>query len=198
MDMNSLLKTLLSSQSLQGMGKATDTDAADVKSVLSAALPALLSGAQAQNRDISSGFPEALLSHGKANASDIGAFMKQVDLADGAKIVAHLLGADSKAQIASFAKSSGVSKKKTNNILSAAAPLLMTLLGQESTASAQSEEPSAMSDVISLLLKNVDVGDLLISLLGGSSSSSSSNGKKKKKKKKKNQGLLNTLLKLLK
>ena len=194
MDINSLLKTLLSSKSLQSMGKATDTDPDEVKSVLSEALPALLSGAQAQNRDASSGFSEALRSHGKKDTKDVGAFMKEVDLADGAKIAAHLLGSDSNAQIKSFAKASGVSKKKTGSILSAAAPLLMTLLGQESSASAGSTDPSAMSEIISLLLKNVDVGDLLISLLGGSSG----NGKKKKKKKKKKQNLLNTLLKLLK
>ena len=70
------------------------------------------------------------------------------------------------------------STKKTGEILSAAAPLLMSLLGQES-ASKKSDNNVAL-ELAGALLKNVDVGDLIGDLLGGD------NKKKKSSKKKDN------------
>ena len=70
------------------------------------------------------------------------------------------------------------STKKTGDILSAAAPLLMSLLGQES-ASKKSDNNVAL-ELAGALLKNVDVGDLIGDVLGGD------NKKKKSSKKKDN------------
>ena len=103
--------------------------------------------------------------------------LKNVDLDDGSKIIGHLLGKDDDS-VKKIAKSSGVSAKKTGDILSAAAPLLMSLLGQES-ASKKSDNNVAL-ELAGALLKNVDVGDLIGDLLGGD------NKKKKSSKKKDN------------
>lgn len=179
MDINSLLGTLLSSDSVSGVSKATKADDNEVQSVLNAALPMLLKGAkkQSEDKDTAESFATALLSHGKKDTSNLSSFLKNVDLDDGSKIIGHLLGKDDDS-VKKIAKSSGVSTKKTGDILSAAAPLLMSLLGQES-ASKKSDNNVAL-ELAGALLKNVDVGDLIGDLLGGD------NKKKKSSKKKDN------------
>lgn len=179
MDINSLLGTLLSSDSVSGVSKATKADNNEVASVLNAALPLLLKGAkkQSEDKDTAESFATALLSHGKKDTSNLSSFLKNVDLDDGSKIIGHLLGKDDDS-VKKIAKSSGVSTKKTGDILSAAAPLLMSLLGQES-ASKKSDNNVAL-ELAGALLKNVDVGDLIGDLLGGD------NKKKKSSKKKDN------------
>ena len=179
MDINSLLSTLLSSDSVSGVSKATKADDKEVQSVLNAALPLLLKGAkkQSEDKDTAESFATALLSHGKKDTSNLSSFLKNVDLDDGSKIIGHLLGKDDDS-VKKIAKSSGVSAKKTGDILSAAAPLLMSLLGQES-ASKKSDNNVAL-EIAGALLKNVDVGDLIGDLLGGD------NKKKKSSKKKDN------------
>ena len=194
MDINSLLGTLLSSDSVSGVSKATKADDNEVQSVLNAALPMLLKGAkkQSEDKDTAESFATALLSHGKKDTSNLSSFLKNVDLDDGSKIIGHLLGKDDDS-VKKIAKTSGVSAKKTGDILSAAAPLLMSLLGQES-ASKKSDNNVAL-ELASALLKNVDVGDLIGDLLGGD------NKKKKSSKKKDNDAgeiigdILGTLLK---
>ena len=179
MDINSLLGTLLSSDSVSGVSKATKADDKEVASVLNAALPMLLKGAkkQSEDKDTAESFATALLSHGKKDTSNLSSFLKNVDLDDGSKIIGHLLGKDDDS-VKKIAKTSGVSTKKTGDILSAAAPLLMSLLGQES-ASKKSDNNAAL-ELAGALLKNVDVGDLIGDLLGGD------NKKKKSSKKKDN------------
>ena len=177
MDMNSLISTLLSSDSVSGVSKATKASSKDVQSVLSAALPALLNGAKAQSEDKSTAesFAKALLSHGKDDTSNLSSFLKNVDLEDGSKIISHLLGSDD--SVKKIAKKSGVDAKETGDILSAAAPLLMSLLGQESAS--KKSNGSAALEIAGAVLKNVDVGDLLGDLLGGGDSKKKSTSKKK-------------------
>jgi hypothetical protein len=168
MDMTSLITTLLSSDSVSGVGKAANADKSNVQSVLNAALPLLLNGAKAQSEDKSTAesFANALLSHGQKDTSNVASFLKNVDLDDGAKIIGHLLGnGDS---VKTIAKESGVSSKETSNILSAAAPLLMSLLGQGTSTKKNNNTAAALS-IASAVLQNVDVGDLLGNLLGGGS-----------------------------
>ena len=179
MDMSSLLGVLLSSDSVSGVSKATKADNNEVASVLNAALPMLLKGAkkQSEDKDTAESFATALLSHGKKDTSNLSSFLKNVDLDDGSKIIGHLLGKDDD-NVKKIAKSSGVSAKKTGDILSAAAPLLMSLLGQESAA--KKSDNNVALELAGALLKNVDVGDLIGDLLGGD------NKKKKSSKKKDN------------
>ena len=168
MDMTSLITTLLSSDSVSGVGKAANADKSNVQSVLNAALPLLLNGAKAQSEDKSTAesFANALLSHGQKDTSNVASFLKNVDLDDGAKIIGHLLGNGN--SVKTIAKESGVSSKETSNILSAAAPLLMSLLGQGTSTKKNNNTAAALS-IASAVLQNVDVGDLLGNLLGGGS-----------------------------
>lgn len=207
MDLKKLTSTLMSSDSIKGLSSLTGASKGDVTSVLKEALPSLLGGAkeQAKGSDTTDGFAKALSQHAKDDTSNLAGFLGKVDLGDGAKIIGHLLGSDKDSITKSVAKKTGVSAAKTGSILSAIAPLLMSLLGQQ--ADEDEEKESGVGSLLGGLLDNVDVGSLLSGMIStntASESSSTSTGKKKKKKTAKKDeesssgGLLGILGKLLK
>lgn len=167
MDASSILTTLLGSSSVSNIGKACDTDSATVSAVLAQALPALLKGAdkQASNTESAKGFASALAEHAGANTANLGTFMKNVDLDDGAKIVRHLLGSSEASTTKSIAKTAGINVGTVSAILAAAAPLLMSLLGK---SAGNNTSGDALSSLIGGVMKNVNVGDMLGGLLGAS------------------------------
>lgn len=185
MDINSLVSTLLSSDSVKNVSKKTDTSASDVKNVLSAALPLLLNGAdsQAKSDDTAESFANALADHSKNDTSNLASFLGNVDLEDGAKIVGHLLGSKSDSSTNKIAKESGIDAEKVGAILSAAAPLLMSLLGQQTNEEKENDSSAAIGSLVGTLLSNVDVGSLVTGLLGGGSDSKETSSKKKTSKK---------------
>ena len=180
MDLASMLQTMLSSDSIAKMGEKTGTSADEVKSVLFSALPALLKGVQGQasNKDTVAGFAGALDSHALDDTSDIAAFLSQVDLEDGGKIVGHLLGGDQGETTKAAAKKAGLSTAATGSILGAAAPLLMSLLGQQATqavqAKPQSQQASSGAGLLAGLVGGAQqsadanpLGSMMGSMLGG-------------------------------
>ena len=180
MDLSKIAGSLLSSDSLKGLSSITGASNGDIKNVLSSALPALLSGAteQAKNESTAAGFANALAQHAKDDTSNLADFLGKVDLADGAKIIGHLLGSGKEETVKKAAKASGVSEKKTSDILSAIAPMLLSLLGQQ--ADEDDDKDSGVGNLVGALLDNVDVGSLLSGLI--STDTSSGNGKTGKKK----------------
>ena len=167
MDINSLLSTMLSSGSVNGISQLTGSSNQDVTNVLVSALPSLLGGAGMQATAENSGFEQALYSHAQEDTSNIANFMSGVDMKDGSKILGHLLGANTTATTNAVAANTGVSKRSTASILSAAAPLLMSLLGQQTQAS-QKPGLSTANLIGSLLTGSLNSGSqsLLGSLLG--------------------------------
>ncbi len=181
MDLTKLASMLMSSDSVAGLSDATGASKSEVTSVLKEALPSLLSGATNQAKDASTaeGFANALSSHAKADTSSLTNFLGNIDIEDGSKIIGHLLGSEEKSVTCAVSKSTGVSGSKTNKIMAAAGPLLMSLLGQQ--ADEDDDKESGVGSLIGGLLDNVDIGDILSSVVGTSSGSSSSKKKKKKK-----------------
>ena len=159
MDIKKLTSTLLSEESVKGLSKATGVSNKDVKSILTEALPSLLDGAnsQAKGKSTSKSFATALSDHAKSDTSNLTSFLGNIDLADGAKIISHLLGSDQKSITNAVSKSTGVSKSNTSDVLAAIAPLLMSLLGQQ----ADEDKGSDVGSLIGTLLENVDVVELL-------------------------------------
>lgn len=199
MDFKKLAATLLSSDSVSGLSNLSGASSSDVKKVLAQALPTLLNGAnnQAKDKDTSASFVNALSQHGKADTKDLSQFLGKVDMKDGAKIIAHLLGSNKDDVVQNISNETGVSQKKTDSILSAIAPLLMSLLGQQT---AQEENDSPIEGLVGALLENVDMGDMLMGLLGSDSDDDDDKDDKKKKKKKEadSGNLLSGLMNLLK
>jgi hypothetical protein len=184
MDITSLLGTVVSQDSLNQISRAADVPTKDVQSVLMSALPSLLGGAlnQANDASTASSFAGALNQHAASNTSNLGSFLSSVDLDDGAKIIGHLLGGNSNAVAQQAAAKSGLSLGQTLKILSIAAPLVMSLLGKTAQSQQQAQTQSAtlqplqpqpqqsgsgldISSILGALLKNIDIGKLLISLL---------------------------------
>lgn len=204
MDLLKLTGTLLGSDSIDGLSKRTDVSGADVNKVLAAALPALLGGAkeQAKGKETTESFANALSQHAKADTKDLAGFFGNVDLQDGAKIIGHLLGAQKEDVTQSVAEQAGVSGDKTAMILSAAGPLLMSLLGQQ--ADEDDDKESGVGALLGALLENVDLVELLTGKeeeTSGKKKTKKKNSKKKSSKKEEESGLntlMNGLFKLLK
>lgn len=191
MDLSAIMNTLLSSDTVSGVSKKTGASKGDVTSVLTSALPMLLQGAQSQadDKETAAGFEKALDDHSKDDTSNLRSFLKGVDLDDGAKIVGHLLGGNTSGTTKKVSEASGVSSGATSQIMSAAAPLLMSLLGKSSKDDAGTKknddgDSGLLGQLVSSALSNVDVGSLLSGLLGDSGSSKKKTTAKKTSSKK--------------
>ena len=167
MDLSSVMTTLLSSDSVKNLSKKTGSSQKEVSSVLSRALPLLLAGAGSQTDDQSTaeGFEKALAQHGEKDTSNLASFLDGVDMEDGAKIIGHLLGANTTSTTKQVSKESGTDADSTAQILAAAAPLLMSLLGQETKKSKKADTSALVGALVGEVIKNVDVGSLLTGLL---------------------------------
>ncbi|MBQ6115943.1 MAG: DUF937 domain-containing protein [Oscillospiraceae bacterium] len=169
MDLTSLVNTMMSNDSLEGISQLTNTSNKETKSVLSAALPLLLNGAQAQSQNAStaSGFGNALFNHGQQDTSNVSSFLQGVDMEDGGKIIGHLLGLNTNNAMNQIAMQTGVSNQNTGNILSAAAPLLMSLLGQQLGSNNANATPSLLGSLATSAMGGMNMNSLLGGLLGG-------------------------------
>ena len=167
--LGTLLGGMTSQSSLSSLAGKTGASTDAVKSVLLSALPAMLSGAkgQASHRDTVAGFAGALDSHAKDDTSDIAAFLSNVDIKDGKKIVGHLLGGDQDATTNAAAEKAGLSTAVTGSVLGAAAPLLMSLLGKQVTQAAQAKPQSQNASPAGAQQSPSSGAGLLAGLLGG-------------------------------
>lgn len=162
MDISSIMGTLLSKESVEGVAEKTGASASEVKDVLSSALPALFNGANKQSTDsgTAEGFANALKQHAGSDTSSISSFLSKVDLSDGAKIVGHLLG--KKEDDGQSNNQNG----KSDSIVSAAAPLFMSLLGKQTqNESNNSTGSSNGAGLMGNLFGKVDFGSISSSLL---------------------------------
>ena len=170
MDLTALMSAMLSEESIENLGAKAESSPEEVRSVLGSALPLLLNGANAQatNQQTAPGFLGALQQHAQDDATNIPSFFGNVDMGDGAKIIAHLLGANTGAQTQAVAQQTGVSQAKTGNILAAVAPLLLTLLGQQAASSSNSSNNAlGIGSLMGSLMGSGDMTSLLGSFLGG-------------------------------
>ena len=169
MDLSTLLGALLSSDTVGSMSTTTNVPQSNVQSVLGAALPSLLNGAlnQATNQNTASGFAGALQQHSASDLSNLSSFMGNVDLDDGAKIVNHLFGSNSAQVVSQISQQSGVNAKDTANVLAAAAPLLMSILGKETNQVQQQNSQAGVADIMSGLMGSGNMTSLLGAMLGG-------------------------------
>ena len=189
MDLNSLMGSLLSGDSIANLSQLSGASQKNVKDVLSSALPSILEGAvnQANDENTVEGFANALLSHAKDDTSDVASFMSKVDLEDGGKIIGHLLGNNKEAATQEAATRAGLSVGKTGIILALLAPMLMSLLGQQTQQTQQAQQvqqtqqplqlqQQPQQSAASLLGGAGGLGGLFSGLLGGGASSNTSSG----------------------
>lgn len=178
-----LTDTLLNSNSVKSLSQVSGADDNQVKQVLMDSLPTLVQNMQ-KNASTKSGeqaLAKALSDHAKDDTSNISAFLKNVDLEDGAKILGHILGNKKNTVESGVAKKSGLTSSQASTILAAAAPLLLNVLGNQKEKEDKKESGSLINVLASALFDGNDnkgsngVGEALAdglgSLLGGNSSS---------------------------
>ena len=190
MDLMSIMGALLGDSSTSGISKATGASTSDVTSILSSALPLLLTGAntQANNSSTATGFVNALASHAQDDTSNLSSFFNTAEIEDGSKIIQHLFGSQTTTATKAIAKEAGVTQKQATSVLSAAAPYFMSLMGQQTEAATkqattQTAKTNATANLFSSLLGNTDATSLVGSLLSSALTSNSSSSKKSTKKK---------------
>lgn len=154
MDLQTLMATLLSDNNVNSVAGKAGVSNQEVASVMAAALPMLLNAANAQAgaKETSEGFYEAVQEHAKKDP-------EKVDINEGEKIVEHLLGDEEDTAAKAISKKTGLSKIQVLTILAALAPVIMNMLGKETSSSNSSANTASM----------------LTSLLGGSSNSNATN-----------------------
>ena len=186
MDLLSIMSALMGSSSTNNISKATGTSTSDVTSILSSALPLLLTGVnnQASSSSTATSFANALASHSQDNTSNLASFFNTAEMEDGSKIIKHLFGSQTTAATKAIAKEAGVTQAQASSVLSAAAPYFMSLMGQQTEAetqkaTTQAAKTSATSSLISSLLGNADITSLAGTLLSSALTSGATSSAKK-------------------
>lgn len=161
MDMNDVLKMMMSSDALGMVSEQTGISQQDASAAMEVILPMLLQGMQGQatNQSTQKGFLDALMSHSQDDTSDVKKAIKKADTTDGAKIVNHLLGSNEEEIAAKAKKKSGLDTKTILKIMAIVAPILMAQMGKN----AKKEKAAAKNDggIVGDILGNIDAGDVV-------------------------------------
>lgn len=163
-----LIGTLLGSETVGTLSKASGAKSAQVESLIGAALPLMLEGMQksAGTKKGEASLTQALSDHARSDTSSAQSFLAEVDDEDGAKILGHLFGDDTNPTVSALSKKAGLTKSQTASILVKLAPLLLSLLGQQN----QNSSGGIGSILGSLLGGGSGTGSLIGSLLGSDTS----------------------------
>lgn len=134
MELSELLnQKLFGSDSLNTLSETAGADRDKVSQALRDALPVLVRSMQ-KNASTESGkaaLAKALDDHAGDDTGDVSRFIKNADLKDGSKILGHILGDNEKTLESAVSTRAGLSPAQTSALLSAAAPLLLNILGQK-------------------------------------------------------------------
>lgn len=212
-DLNSI-GALISGDGLDALCQRLNVNKEDAAKVLSTGIPALLGGMRRNAGDEAgaASLSRAVTDHSGVDLSNLGAFLKNVDLEDGQKILAHVLGKDESAVVDEISGASGVTRDNTKSILSMASPLLLSVLGSQSGSSGgvlgmlggllgggDSQSEQAQQEQGGLLGSLLGGGGasmasgLLSSLLGGSGNGESDQPQQQEES---SGGILNSILNL--
>ena len=163
MDMETIMKMMLQSGALEQVSGMLGVDGKSAESAIETVMPMLLKGMQSQvkNEDTKYGFLQALNDHSKDDTDDLKAAVKNVDVADGAKIVNHLLGNEQEEVAAKATKKSGLDTKTILKIMAILAPILMSKMGKTAKTQTASSGSGDMLKVVGGLLDGVDAGDVI-------------------------------------
>lgn len=155
MDITKLLSAFSNSDSVSALSQSSGAKPGQVSDLLAKAIPILMKGME-QNASTETGansLAKALDDHAGGDISDTGAFLKNVDLSEGSKILGHILGGKQNDVQTGLAQKTGLSLSQVGTILSSAAPMLLSVLGGHKQ---------------NANVGNSGIGGMLSSLIGGS------------------------------
>ncbi len=131
--LESLTTQLNNKDVLKQLGQTVNAKPGKVKKAANLSLPVLI---EALNRNTNTkkgaeDLTKALEKHQDADISNISGFLKNVDKDDGAKIIQHVLGGNSKQVQKNLSKKTGLDLSQIGGLLVQFAPLILSFLGNK-------------------------------------------------------------------
>ncbi len=162
-----LCKSLLADGALSALAKKTGLSANKLKKLIPLAVPLLLK-ALTNNASSQSGLQSllgALTQH--KNTRSVEEQIRDADTVDGGKILGHILGDDSDAQVRSLAVETGLNDQEVRSVLSSITPSLLSGLSAV-TASGAGKPKLDLSDGVGM--------DDVMAIFGSAAAGNSSSG----------------------
>lgn len=124
---------LLQGQDLEKLAQQVGGNSKEVRNGVAAALPAILAAVNknANNSEKAQGLNKALEQHDGAVLNNLGGYLQNPDLKDGAGILNHLFGGNTQNVANAVSQSSGLDAQGSIKILETLAPLVLGVLGQQ-------------------------------------------------------------------
>ena len=124
---------LLQGQDLGKLAEQVGGNSAEVKNGVAAALPAILAAVNknANSSEKAEGLNNALNQHDGSVLNNLGNYLQNPDLKDGAGILGHLFGNNTQNVANAVSQSSGLDTQGSMKILQTLAPLVLGVLGQQ-------------------------------------------------------------------
>lgn len=124
---------LLQGQDLEKLAQQVGGSSKEVRNGAAAALPAILAAVNknANNSEKAQGLNKALEQHDGAVLNNLGSYLQNPDLKDGAGILNHLFGGNTQNVANAVSQSSGLDAQGSIKILETLAPLVLGVLGQQ-------------------------------------------------------------------
>ena len=124
---------LLQGQDLGKLAEQVGGNSTEVKNGVAAALPAILAAVNknANNSEKAEGLNNALNQHDGSVLNNLGNYLQNPDLKDGAGILGHLFGNNTQNVANAVSQSSGLDTQGSMKILQTLAPLVLGALGQQ-------------------------------------------------------------------
>ena len=124
---------LLQGQDLGKLAEQVGGNSTEVKNGVAAALPAILAAVNknANNSEKAEGLNNALNQHDGSVLNNLGNYLQNPDLKDGAGILGHLFGNNTQNVANAVSQSSGLDSQGSMKILQTLAPLVLGALGQQ-------------------------------------------------------------------
>ena len=124
---------LLQGQDLEKLAQQVGGSSKEVRNGVAAALPAILAAVNknANNSEKAQGLNKALEQHDGAVLNNLGSYLQNPDLKDGAGILNHLFGGNTQNVANAVSQSSGLDAHGSIKILETLAPLVLGVLGQQ-------------------------------------------------------------------
>ena len=124
---------LLQGQDLEKLAQQVGGSSKEVRNGAAAALPAILAAVNknANNSEKAQGLNKALEQHDGSVLNNLGSYLQNPDLKDGAGILNHLFGGNTQNVANAISQSSGLDTQGSIKILETLAPLVLGVLGQQ-------------------------------------------------------------------
>ena len=132
MNLEALLR-LLQGQDLGKLAEQVGGSSTEARNGVAAALPAILAAVNknANNSEKAQGLNKALEQHDGSVLNNLGSYLQNPDLKDGAGILSHLFGGNTQNVANAVSQSSGLDAQGSLKMLETLAPLVLGALGQQ-------------------------------------------------------------------